>query len=62
MKIPGYLMFCLGVLVLPGFFTSCLQNNSMPAADLVLKNGFIYTVDSQRTNAEALVIKNGKIV
>ena len=62
MKIPGYLIFCLGVLVLPGFFTSCLQNNSMPAADLVLKNGFIYTVDSQRTNAEALVIKNGKII
>ena len=32
------------------------------AADLVLKNGYIYTVDGQRSVAEALAIKDGKFV
>jgi hypothetical protein len=32
------------------------------AADLVFRNGFIYTVDSRRTVAEALAIKDGKFI
>jgi len=38
------------------------QQNDPAAASLVLKNGFIYTVDGQRTVAEALAVKNGKII
>ena len=33
-----------------------------PAASLVLKNGFIYTVDGRRTVAEALAVRDGKII
>jgi predicted amidohydrolase YtcJ len=33
-----------------------------PAADLVLRNGFIYTVDGRRTVAEAVAIQNGKFI
>lgn len=32
------------------------------AADLVLKNGFIYTVDPDRTVAEAFAVKGGKFI
>jgi predicted amidohydrolase YtcJ len=35
---------------------------SVAAADLVLRNGAIYTVDSARSWAEAVAIKDGKIV
>lgn len=38
------------------------QQNDPAAASLVLKNGFIYTVDGQRTVAEALAVKDGKII
>ena len=38
------------------------QQNDPVAASLVLKNGFIYTVDARRTVAEALAVKDGKIV
>ena len=38
------------------------RQNDPAAANLVLKNGFIYTVDGQRTVAEALAVKNGKII
>jgi len=40
----------------------CKTPNHAPAADLVLTNGFIYTVDSRRTTAEAAAIDRGKFV
>lgn len=40
-------------------FTSC---NSKESADLLVLNGTIYTVDSSFSTAEAMVIKDGKIL
>jgi len=43
------------------FTISCSTNKSQKA-DLVLKNGFIYTVDSLNSEAESVAIKDGKII
>ncbi len=40
-------------------FSSCQKKQP---ADLILKNGFIYTVDSLNTVAEAVAIKDGKFI
>lgn len=58
-KFSKLLLF--GLFVLAGFNLICQQNSSS-TANLVLKNGFIYTVDGQRTVAEAIAIKNGKFI
>jgi len=65
MKIPHFfessklkLYTLLGVLFT---LASCLQS-AKEAADMVLTNGKVYTVDNQRSWAEAIAIKNGKIV
>ena len=36
--------------------------SATPAADLVFTNGYIYTVDAERTVAQALVVRAGKIL
>lgn len=36
--------------------------NAPQVADLILKNGYVYTVDSQRSVAEALAIRDEKII
>jgi predicted amidohydrolase YtcJ len=46
------------LLACPGF----AGTGGNAAADLVLKNGFVYTVDGQRRVAQALVIQGGRIV
>jgi len=38
------------------------QRQNPSAADFVLRNAYIYTVDQKRTVAEALAIRNGRIV
>ena len=43
------------------FTIGCSTNNSQKA-DLVLNNGFIYTVDSLNSKAESVAIKNRKIL
>ena len=44
-------------------FVSCAQDKTGPApADLVFKNGAVYTVDESRTWAEAVAIDDGRIV
>lgn len=42
------------------FFLSC--NNSSQYPDSIISNGNIYTVDSEHSHAEALAIKDGKII
>ena len=42
-------------------FASCHSSQTTPPADLVLRNGIIYTVDQQRSVAEAIVIRGGLI-
>lgn len=54
-------LLLFGLFVLAGFNLICQQNDSATAS-LVLKNGFIYTVDGQRTVAEAAAIKDGKFI
>lgn len=47
------------------FIAAAYNFGSQPdiaSAGLVLKNGFIYTVDSRRTVAEAVAIKDGKFI
>ena len=44
-----------------GFNVACRQTSST-AASLVLRNGFIYTVDGRRTVAEAVAVKDGKFI
>ena len=39
-----------------------LSCSKLPSADLVLKNGNIYTVNNNRSKAESLAIKNGIII
>lgn len=43
-------------------FNFCFQQNDPAAASLVLKNGYIYTVDGRRHVAEAIAIKDGKFI
>jgi predicted amidohydrolase YtcJ len=48
----------LAVLAAVGFFVACAPKQG-PVADLVLKNGVIYTVDAGRSRAEAVAVKDG---
>lgn len=41
---------------------SSAQSSAGKPADLVLENGRVYTVDAKRTRAEALALKDGKLV
>jgi predicted amidohydrolase YtcJ len=50
-------IFC-SIILLP---IACQQKKT-ESADLVLKNGYIYTVDSFNTIAEAIAIKDGKFI
>ncbi len=54
-------VFALTLFIAAGFNLYCQQDNPAPAS-LVLKNGFIYTVDGRRTVAEAVAIKDGKYI
>jgi predicted amidohydrolase YtcJ len=56
-----FILFFIFILAFSGFNFANQQNDSS-AAGLVLKNGFIYTVDGQRTVAEAVAVKDGKFV
>jgi hypothetical protein len=43
------------------FISGCASNKSQ-SADLVFKNGFIFTVDSLNSKAEAVAVRYGKII
>ncbi len=58
MRIRPMSFFRLAVLAAVGFFVACAPKQG-PEADLVLKNGAIYTVDGARSRAEAVAIKDG---
>ncbi|MCX6151298.1 MAG: amidohydrolase [Ignavibacteriales bacterium] len=60
-KSKNFLIFCFSLILIGSLCSSCHQNN-YSIADLVLKNGSIYTVDNKRTIAEAVAIKDGKFV
>lgn len=54
------LLFCLLSSVATGW--AAVAATSKESADLILKNGVIYTVDNDRSQAEAVAVKNGVIV
>jgi predicted amidohydrolase YtcJ len=43
------------------FFSAC-RSHITPSADLVMKNGFIFTVDRQQPRAQALAVRDGKFI
>lgn len=56
-----FVYFILAVVLAIGSFPACKKQDAVQA-DLVLKNGYIYTVDSQKPRAQALAIKDGKFL
>lgn len=50
------------ILTIGALFAACNLPASEPAADIVLLNGGIYTVDAERSWAEAAAIREGRIV
>jgi predicted amidohydrolase YtcJ len=58
MRMKRQMIFGIGVLAAVGLLGACGPKN-VPDADLVLKNGAIYTVDGARSRAEAVAIKDG---
>ena len=58
-KLRSY--FRLAILIGAASLGACVPNDG-PRADLVLKNGVIYTVDAGRSRAEAVAIKDGKFL
>jgi predicted amidohydrolase YtcJ len=50
------------VLLAASIVAGCGAEESRPAADLVLENGHIYTVDAARSWAEAVAVKDGLFV
>ncbi len=55
------ILFTILLLLLLVLGNGCNPNNSQKA-DLVLRNGLVYTVDSLNSKAEAVAVKDGKIV
>lgn len=55
------MLYRLSIILLIVFLISC-KNNNQDAADLVLKNAQVYTVNKNQPNAEAVAIKDGKII
>jgi hypothetical protein len=61
MRIRRVLAALIPVAGTAAFLWSCRSGNQTSPADLVLRNGIIYTVDQKRSVAEAMAIKNGQI-
>lgn len=54
------LLFAFALLTIA--VAACSRSTSEPSADTVLLNGEIYTVDAERSWAEAVAIRNGRII
>lgn len=50
------------ILFVAAFFTACTNQRGLNRADLLIYNATIYTVDSSFSTAEAMVIRDGKIL
>ena len=59
MKLLTNLLYLLAFTL---FFTTCKESNNSDIADLVLKNGNIYTVSENQERVEAIAIKEGKVL
>ena len=57
--------FLIALVFVPALISGCSATSPVPAgvvADLVFRNGMIYTVDSKHSKAEAVAIKDGKFL
>lgn len=54
--------FLITLVLFPILIIGSIANAKSLAADLVLTNGYLYTVDNVQTVAEALAVKGGKII
>lgn len=61
-NIIGTLMLTVMIMLTAVFLISCAQVKEMEVADLIFKNGVIYTADNADTVVEALAVKDGKII
>lgn len=52
----------LSAFVSASLLCACTQPPAIAPADIILSNGYIYTVDGQRTVAQSMAIRAGKIV
>jgi predicted amidohydrolase YtcJ len=52
----------LGALAAGSLAGCTLERHATPAADLVLRHGAVYTMDAQRSWAEAVAVRGGRIV
>jgi hypothetical protein len=57
LKLSFLTIFSSFILIIYG----CAEEN-LQSADLVFKNGFVFTVDSLSSKAEAVSVKDGKII
>ncbi|MCX6134522.1 MAG: amidohydrolase family protein [Ignavibacteriales bacterium] len=55
------LVVTLAIILFPELSPAFQQNPASPVADIVLRNGYVYTVDNSRSNGTAVAVKNGKI-
>src|SRR5688572_28932944 len=59
----AFVLILATLLSLPPFISAHSQQpTGSNAADLILHNGFIWTVDSRNSTAQAVAIKDGKFV
>lgn len=61
MRIRPPLAALIPVATATAFLCSCQSGGNTSSADLVLRNGIIYTVDQKRSVAEAMAIRDGQI-
>jgi len=61
MRIRPRLAALIPVATAAAFLCSCRSGGNTSPADLVLRNGIIYTVDQKRSVAEAMAIRDGQI-
>jgi len=55
------ILSCVVILINTIIFSAC-QSNTHKSADIVFKDGYIFTVDSLNSLKEAVAIKNGRII
>jgi predicted amidohydrolase YtcJ len=60
--LQGYLTALLLIIPLSAYQSAAIASSSGETADLVLTNAYVYTVDAKRTVAEAVAIRNNRII
>lgn len=62
LKKKGLVFLLVGLLVFSLFGCGQKEQSSGDAADIIVTNAYVYTVDEEATTAEAVAVKDGKII